>query len=187
MTQRKRRSSGRITLDDVAARAGVSRITASRALRGERSVAADLSQRVTQAALELGYVPDPAARALASARSNTVAVLVPLTLGSLLPGALLLSWLLVLLVATGVRLGLVFAARRADTAGAPARAWMTTDMVSHGGGRATAVAGAAADSAAGGGAGASVAAAFARRVPAGVRRGQPANRPSADRAHPCRR
>lgn len=78
MSQRKRRSSGRITLDDVAARAGVSRITASRALRGERSVAADLSARVSQAALELGYVPDPAARALASARSNTVAVLVPL-------------------------------------------------------------------------------------------------------------
>jgi LacI family gluconate utilization system Gnt-I transcriptional repressor len=78
MSQRKRRSSGRITLDEVAARAGVSRITASRALRGERSVAADLSARVTQAALELGYVPDPAARALASARSNTVAVLVPL-------------------------------------------------------------------------------------------------------------
>jgi LacI family gluconate utilization system Gnt-I transcriptional repressor len=78
MSQRKRRSSGRITLDEVAARAGVSRITASRALRGERSVAADLSARVSQAALELGYVPDPAARALASARSNTVAVLVPL-------------------------------------------------------------------------------------------------------------
>jgi LacI family gluconate utilization system Gnt-I transcriptional repressor len=78
MSQRKRRSSGRITLDEVADRAGVSRITASRALRGERSVAADLSARVTQAALELGYVPDPAARALASARSNTVAVLVPL-------------------------------------------------------------------------------------------------------------
>lgn len=78
MTQRKRRSSGRITLDEVAARAGVSRITASRALRGERRVAAELSTRVTQAALELGYVPDPAARALASARSNTVAVLVPL-------------------------------------------------------------------------------------------------------------
>jgi LacI family transcriptional regulator, gluconate utilization system Gnt-I transcriptional repressor len=78
MTERKRRSSGRITLDEVAALAGVSRITASRALRGERSVAADLSERVSQAALQLGYVPDPAARALASARSNTVAVLVPL-------------------------------------------------------------------------------------------------------------
>jgi len=75
---RKRRSTGRITLDAVAAEAGVSRITASRALRGERSVASGLVERVQAAATLLGYVPDPAARALASARSNTVAVLVPL-------------------------------------------------------------------------------------------------------------
>lgn len=78
MNTRKRRSSGRITLDTVAAEAGVSRITASRALRGERSVAAELVERVRAAAQQLGYVPDPAARALASARSNTVVVLVPL-------------------------------------------------------------------------------------------------------------
>lgn len=78
MSTRKRRSSGRITLDTVAAEAGVSRITASRAMRGERSVAAELVERVLAAAQQLGYVPDPAARALASARSNTVVVLVPL-------------------------------------------------------------------------------------------------------------
>lgn len=78
MNTRKRRSSGRITLDTVAAEAGVSRITASRALRGERSVAADLVERVRSAAQNLGYVPDTAARALASARSNTVVVLIPL-------------------------------------------------------------------------------------------------------------
>lgn len=78
MSTRKRRSSGRITLDTVAAEAGVSRITASRALRGERSVAPELVERVQAAAHALGYVPDPAARALASARSHTVAVLVPL-------------------------------------------------------------------------------------------------------------
>jgi LacI family gluconate utilization system Gnt-I transcriptional repressor len=75
---RKSRASGRPTLDDVALSAGVSRITASRALRGERSVGADLVARVTQAAAALGYVPDPAARALASARSRTVVVLIPL-------------------------------------------------------------------------------------------------------------
>ncbi|QDL53949.1 LacI family DNA-binding transcriptional regulator [Rhodoferax aquaticus] len=75
---RKSRASGRLTLDDVAAAAGVSRITASRALRGERSVGAELVARVAQAAQTLGYVPDPAARALASARSRTVVVLVPL-------------------------------------------------------------------------------------------------------------
>lgn len=74
----RRRSSGRLTLSDVARAAGVSPITASRALRGERGVAADLVQRVKDAAQQLGYVPDPAARALASQRSVQVPVLVPL-------------------------------------------------------------------------------------------------------------
>lgn len=76
--ERKRRHSGRITLSDVAQQAAVSPITASRALRGERGVAADLVARVKQAADALGYVPDPAARALASQRSTQVPVLVPL-------------------------------------------------------------------------------------------------------------
>ncbi|MBU2118706.1 MAG: LacI family DNA-binding transcriptional regulator, partial [Alphaproteobacteria bacterium] len=62
----RRRSSGRITLSHVAETAGVSPITASRALRGERGVADELVQRVKAAVEQLGYVPDPAARALAS-------------------------------------------------------------------------------------------------------------------------
>ena len=74
----RRRSSGRITLNDVAKAAEVSPITASRALRGERGVAQELVQRVKDAAAQLGYVPDPAARALASQRSVQVPVLVPL-------------------------------------------------------------------------------------------------------------
>ncbi|RQP24948.1 HTH-type transcriptional regulator GntR [Piscinibacter terrae] len=72
------RSSGRVTLNDVAEAAGVSPITVSRALRGERSVGAELVERVQAAAQALGYVPDPAARALASQRSSHVAVLIPL-------------------------------------------------------------------------------------------------------------
>jgi LacI family gluconate utilization system Gnt-I transcriptional repressor len=74
----RRRATGRCTLDDVARAAGVSAITASRALRGTRSVDAALVQRVQDAARQLGYVPDPAARALASAHSSQVAVLIPL-------------------------------------------------------------------------------------------------------------
>ncbi len=77
-TERRRRPSGRITLQDVARAAEVSPITASRALRGERGVAADLVARVKAAAQQLGYVPDPAARALASQRGTQVPVLVPL-------------------------------------------------------------------------------------------------------------
>lgn len=75
---KRRRATGRVTLQDVALAAGVSPITASRALRGERSVAAELVERVTAAIAQLGYVPDPAARALASSRSNQVVVLIPL-------------------------------------------------------------------------------------------------------------
>lgn len=74
----RRRATGRVTLDDVARAAGVSPITASRALRGTRSVDPALAERVRDAAAKLGYVPDPAARALASARSSHVAVLIPL-------------------------------------------------------------------------------------------------------------
>lgn len=71
------RATGRVTLNDVALAAGVSPITVSRALRGERAVAPELVARVQAAASRLGYVPDPAARALASQRSNHVALLIP--------------------------------------------------------------------------------------------------------------
>lgn len=74
---RRTRATGRVTLADVAREAGVSPITVSRALRGERAVAQELCERVQAAATALGYVPDPAARALASARSSHVAVLIP--------------------------------------------------------------------------------------------------------------
>lgn len=74
----KSRATGRITLADVARLAAVSPITVSRALRGERAVDAELVARVQVAAKELGYVPDPAARALASRHSAQVVTLVPL-------------------------------------------------------------------------------------------------------------
>lgn len=74
---RRTRATGRVTLADVAEAAGVSPITVSRALRGERAVGPELVERVQAAAATLGYVPDPAARALASSRSSHVAVLIP--------------------------------------------------------------------------------------------------------------
>jgi LacI family gluconate utilization system Gnt-I transcriptional repressor len=77
-TPHRPRATGRITLDDVAREAGVSPITASRALRGQRSVDPALVERVRAAADRLGYVPDPAARALASSHSDNVVVLIPL-------------------------------------------------------------------------------------------------------------
>jgi LacI family gluconate utilization system Gnt-I transcriptional repressor len=72
------RATGRVTLSDVAQLAGVSPITVSRALRGERAVAPELVTKVRAAADTLGYVPNPAARALASGQSSHVAVLIPM-------------------------------------------------------------------------------------------------------------
>ncbi|UVJ42087.1 LacI family DNA-binding transcriptional regulator [Pseudomonas sp. LS1212] len=77
MTRIGSRTTGRPTLAEVARLSGVSPITASRALRGVATVAPDLVQKVQEAALSLGYVANPAARALASAQSQSVVVLIP--------------------------------------------------------------------------------------------------------------
>ncbi len=79
MSIRKPRSSraGRVTMQEVARRAGVSAITVSRALRTPDKVAEELRQRIARVCQELGYVPNHAASALASARSQTIVALIP--------------------------------------------------------------------------------------------------------------
>ena len=64
----------RPTLQDVADAVGLAPATVSYALRGERGSAQTVA-RVRAAAEELGYQVDPIARALASGRSRSVAVL----------------------------------------------------------------------------------------------------------------
>lgn len=76
-TNPKGRSRRRPTLADVAQRVGVSTMSASRAISHPELVSQDLRVRIEQAILELGYMPNRAARALASARSNVIAVLIP--------------------------------------------------------------------------------------------------------------
>lgn len=61
-----------ITLEDVAASAGVSRATVSRVVNGDSNVKAQTRARVEAAIIELGYSPNLAARALASSQSNTL-------------------------------------------------------------------------------------------------------------------
>lgn len=75
---RSSRASGRVTLSDVAEAVGVSPMTVSRALRGERRVDPALVEKIRATAAQMGYVPDPAARALASQKSAQVLVLVPM-------------------------------------------------------------------------------------------------------------
>ncbi|MBC7305810.1 MAG: LacI family DNA-binding transcriptional regulator [Dietzia sp.] len=66
----------RVDLEDVARAAGVSRSTASRALRGEARVSAETTQRVLETAEALGYVRDIRAAELASTAATTVGLLI---------------------------------------------------------------------------------------------------------------
>jgi LacI family gluconate utilization system Gnt-I transcriptional repressor len=62
---------------DVAARAGVSAITVSRALRTPDKVSPEVRARIDAAVRSLGYVPNLAAGTLKSQRSRIVAAIVP--------------------------------------------------------------------------------------------------------------
>ncbi len=74
---KKRRSTGRVTLNDVAQLAGVGAMTVSRALRTPELVSDKMRERIEAAVDELGYIPNRAAGALASATSQTIVVIVP--------------------------------------------------------------------------------------------------------------
>jgi DNA-binding LacI/PurR family transcriptional regulator len=69
-------NSRRPTIKDVAEAAGVSRSTASRAISGSGYVAAEVRDRVKQAAADLGYVPDVLARNLRQQSSRVIGIMV---------------------------------------------------------------------------------------------------------------
>jgi DNA-binding LacI/PurR family transcriptional regulator len=71
------RGSGRPTLEEVAARAGVGRGTVSRVVNGSPRVSDRTRAAVEQAVAELGYIPNRAARALAANRADAVALVIP--------------------------------------------------------------------------------------------------------------
>jgi LacI family transcriptional regulator, gluconate utilization system Gnt-I transcriptional repressor len=79
--RRARRGGGGITLGDVARLAGVSPITASRALNTPEQVAKETLERVRDAVSRTGYVPNLLAGGLASSRSRLVAAVVPTIAG----------------------------------------------------------------------------------------------------------
>ena len=66
----------KVTLQSIADRVGVSRMTVSNAFSRPDQLSADLRERILAAAAELGYVgPDPAARALARGRTGSVGLM----------------------------------------------------------------------------------------------------------------
>ena len=76
-TPRTAARQGRPTIRQVAALAGVSRATASRAINGGNLVSPAARAAVEAAVAELGFSPNPAARSLATRRTGSVALVVP--------------------------------------------------------------------------------------------------------------
>src|ERR1700756_3003437 len=74
---RKRITLGKVRLPEGARLAGGSPITAARFFRTPEALSVAKRARVESAARELGYVPNLAARALASQRTEVIAVLIP--------------------------------------------------------------------------------------------------------------
>lgn len=68
---------GKVTLQDVAARAGVSMKTVSNVVRGYQHVSPAMRARVQEAVDELGYRPDSRGRSLATGRSSMLALAFP--------------------------------------------------------------------------------------------------------------
>ncbi|MFI9171621.1 LacI family DNA-binding transcriptional regulator [Streptomyces lincolnensis] len=74
-----------VKITDVARHAGVSPSTVSYALSGKRPISEETRRRVEEAIHELGYRPHAGARALASSRSNVLALVIPLRAGIHIP------------------------------------------------------------------------------------------------------
>ncbi len=73
----RRRSHGRVTLQQIAEAAGVTKITVSRYLREPQRVASETAARIAAAIEATGYLPNKQAGMLASGRSKIVAAIVP--------------------------------------------------------------------------------------------------------------
>lgn len=66
-----------VTIEEVAAVAGVSRSTVSRVVNGSTAVSPAALESVRRAIAELNYVPNRAARSLASRQTHAIALIVP--------------------------------------------------------------------------------------------------------------
>ena len=66
----------RVKLDDIAKKAGVSKMAVSLALRDDPSIGKDTIKMIREIANSLGYVPNSIAKSLASGKTNTIAAIV---------------------------------------------------------------------------------------------------------------
>jgi DNA-binding LacI/PurR family transcriptional regulator len=107
------RAMGKVTLQSIADRVGVSRMTVSNAFSRPDQLSADLREKILAAAEELGYVgPDPAARALARGRVGSIGLLLTDRLGEAFQDAVATEFLAAVadgLAAEGLALTLITA------------------------------------------------------------------------------
>lgn len=75
MSENNSRARLRVTISDVATAAGVSRATATRALKGEGRYSEETRARILAVCEELGYVPNTMASELAAGRTGTVGLM----------------------------------------------------------------------------------------------------------------
>jgi len=66
-----------VTLDDIAEKLKVSKVTVSKALRGHPDISSETAEKIKKMALRMGYSPNLLARSLSSRKSNTIGVIVP--------------------------------------------------------------------------------------------------------------
>ncbi|MBN1666997.1 MAG: LacI family DNA-binding transcriptional regulator [Anaerolineales bacterium] len=66
-----------LTLDDIAAKAGVSRATVSRVVNGHPSVSSKTRQKVQKIIQETGFQPNLVARSLASRKTSIIGLVIP--------------------------------------------------------------------------------------------------------------
>jgi LacI family gluconate utilization system Gnt-I transcriptional repressor len=74
---KKSRSKGKVTLSDVAKALNISSITVSRALNTPEKVSKNVLRKIQHKVAELGYIPNRAAKLLATNKTNTIAVVIP--------------------------------------------------------------------------------------------------------------
>ncbi|UXX83159.1 LacI family DNA-binding transcriptional regulator [Roseovarius pelagicus] len=77
MKERTTGSPRRVTIKDIAQTLGISHATVSRALRDSPQISGSTKDRIREAAAEMGYAPDTAARVMRGEDSNLVGFILP--------------------------------------------------------------------------------------------------------------
>lgn len=72
----------RVTILDVAEKAGVSPTAVSFAFNNPKQVGTETAERIKSIAQELGYAPNPIARAMISRRTGVIGILVPMSISA---------------------------------------------------------------------------------------------------------